>query len=384
MDAESQKQVVENLTKMGYTPITIEEQKHPRKAFKLSLFGRVKDEELVLFTRQMYTLIKAGVSLLAGLEAACQQANSERLRSIIEKVKSDVEGGAAFSEALARHPKCFGPLYVSMVKAGEASGRLDDILKRLAEMGEYDIDIKTRVRSATRYPLLALLTLIAAFFVIVTFVIPRFASFFAQFSMELPLPTRVLLGTYRIVHDYWYIGLIFAACLAFGFLKFINTRFGRARWDMVKIKMPIFGPILFKLAMSRFSKTASTLISSGINMLQTLELTADTVGNVIIARAVDDIKQGVNQGKGIAEPMRVSKLFSPIVVQMVSIGEETGKLDELLLHVSEHYDSQVNYAMKNLTTMIEPILIFALASMVLVVALGIFLPMWNMIQIARM
>jgi len=381
MDGSSENDVIESLKKMGYVPISVKEKKQKKNLFHIELFSNVKDEDIALFTRQIHTLLKAGVPLLMGLESTGEQANSKALKDIISKVRSEVEAGMNFSEALSRFPRTFSPLYVNMVKAGEASGTLDEIMKRIADMVEYDMDIKAKIKSATRYPMLALLTLFGAFFVIVLFVIPRFAAFFGQFDIELPLITRMLLETYRIMHDYWHLVLIVLAGIVVGFVKLVHTPFGKAKWDMLKLKVPIFGPIIFKLSMSRFAKTTSILITSGVSMLQTLALTAETVGNVIIARAIIDIKEGVNEGKGMAEPMRVSKLFTPIVIQMVSIGEETGKLDELLNETAEHYDQQVNYAMKNLTTMIEPILIFVLGIMVLFVALAIFLPMWNMVQI---
>jgi type II secretory pathway component PulF len=343
----------------------------------------VKDEDIVLFTRQMHTLLKAGVSLLTSLESVGEQTSSRILKDAIIRMKADVESGVSFSEALSKFPKIFSPLYINMVKTGEASGTLDEIMKRLAQMQEYDIDIKQKVKSATRYPIIAFVTLVIAFFVLVMFVVPRFATLFAQFKTALPLPTRMLLFIYKAVHDWWFVTLAVIACVIFAFIKFINTPAGRYRWDTFRIKVPVLGPLLFKIAMSRFAKTMSILISSGINMLQTLELSADTVGNVVIARAVRYIKDGVNEGKGLAGPMKVSKLFTPIVVQMVSIGEESGKLDELLVNVSEHYDQQVDYAMKNLATMIEPLLIFALGIMVLFVGLGVFLPMWNMIYLFR-
>lgn len=384
MGGTDEKEVVDNLKKMGYTPISIEEQKYKKEILKVQLFARVKDEDIVLFTRQIATLLKAGLPLLSGLEAVGEQTGSNVLKEAIGRIKADVEAGLSFSEALSKHPKIFPALYVSMVKAGEASGLLDEIMRRLAELGEYEIEVKSEIRAATRYPMLAFATLIVAFFILVTFVIPKFATIFAQFQVELPLPTRILLGTYRIIHDWWHVTLIAAAVIVIAFIKFINTPFGRGKWDMFKLKAPIFGPLLFKLSMSRFAKTTGILVASGINMLQTLDLAADTVGNLIIARAVRYIKEGVNEGKGLAEPMKVSKLFAPIVVQMVSIGEETGKLDELLMNVSEHYDQQARYAMKNLTAMIEPLFIFVLAAMVLFVALGIFLPMWNLIRLFKL
>ncbi len=383
MGGATEKEAVESLKKMGYTPISMKEQKPSRNILNIELFNPVKAEDKVLFTRQMYTLLKAGVPMLTGLEAVGEQTDSKVLKDKILKIKADVESGTSFSDSLAKYPKIFPALYVSMVKSGEASGKLDEIMKSLAEMGEYDMDISSKIKSATRYPMLALGTLVVAFFVIVLFVIPRFTSFFSSFNMELPLPTRILFGLYRIIHGYWYWSLLGIIGICVGFVKFINTSFGRERWDMFKLKIPVFGPVIFKLAMSRFAKTTSILISSGIDMLKTLELTADTAGNTIIARAIRDIKDGVNQGQGLAAPMRVSKFFAPIVIQMVSIGEESGKLDELLLSASEHYDQQVDYTMKNLTTMIEPLLIFVLGFMVLFVALGVFLPMWNIVQIVN-
>lgn len=384
MGGANSDEVIDNLKKMGYTPVSVEEQKHKKDILNLQLFARVKDEDLVLFTRQMATLLKAGLPLLSGLEAVGEQTGSRVLKEAIARMKADVEAGSSFSEALSKHPKIISPLYISMVKAGEASGLLDDIMKRLAELGEYEIEIKSQIKSATRYPMLAFATLIIAFLVLVTFVIPKFAAIFAQFKVDLPLPTQILLLTYKMIHDWWHLTLIAVVGIIIAFVKFINTPFGRSVWDTFKIRVPVFGPLLFKLGMSRFAKTTGVLVASGVNMLQTLDLTADTVGNVIIARAVRQIKDGVNEGKGMAEPMKVSKLFTPIVVQMVSIGEETGKLDELLINVAEHYDQQVSYSVKNLTTMIEPFFIFVLAVMVLFVALGIFLPLWNLINLFKM
>ena len=383
MGGASEKEVVENLKKMGYAPIEIKEQKPQKDILNIALFNRVKDEDKVIFTRQIHTLLNAGVPLLTGLEAVSDQSAPGMLKDTISKIKADVEAGTSFSDALSKYPKVFSSLYVNMVKSGEASGKLDEVVKSLAEMGEYDIEIKSKIKAATRYPMLALGTLVVAFFVIVLFIVPKFAYFFSSFDMELPLPTRMLLALYRIVHDYWYFTLAGAVVLIVGFIKLINTPFGKPKWDMLKLKVPVFGPLLSKLCMSRFAKTTSILITSGIDMLTTLDLTAEIVGNVVLARAIRDIKDAVNQGKGLAEPMRVSKLFAPIVVQMVAIGEESGKLDELLLKTSEYYDQQVDYAMKNLTTLIEPILIFALGFMVLFVALGVFLPMWNMVQIVN-
>ena len=383
---ENEKEIVGNLRKMGYVPISV---RPCRKELKLqlskgiTLFGKVKEEDMILFTRQLATLLKAGLPLLSGLDAISSQTNSRLLKDTIAAVMKDIEAGTNFSEALSRHRRIFPSLYVNMVKTGEASGLLDDIMTRLAELQEYDLEIKTKIKSAVRYPILALTALVAAFFVLVTFVIPRFAALFARFNLELPLPTRILLLIYEGVRNGWYVVLTAAAIIIFLFLRYINTPSGRKIWDTFKLRFPVFGPLLFKIYMARFARTTSILIASGINVLETLDLTADIVGNVVIREAVKTIREGVKEGAGLANPMKVSKLFTPLVVQMVAIGEETGKIDELLTRASEHYDQQVNYIMKNLTTLIEPMLIFLLGGMVTFVAVAIFLPMWNLVNIYK-
>ncbi|MFC1806984.1 type II secretion system F family protein [Candidatus Omnitrophota bacterium] len=380
MTQANQKEAIDNLRKMGYTPINVEEKKEASSGLNLLFFNRVKDEDRILFTRQMYALIRAGVSLLPSLEAIGGQTKSNVLRQAVDSMKVEIEAGASLSESLAKHPKIFSPLYVSMIKAGETAGLLDQVMGRLAEFGERELDLKYQVKAATRYPIIAFLSLIAVFFGLVIFVIPRFAELFSRYNVQLPLPTRILIGIYSVISNYWHLLIIGVVVSIILFMKFINTSVGRRLWDTFKLKVPVIGPLFFKLFMSRFSKTMSILITSGINMLATLDLVAGTIGNVVIAKAVWFIKEGVNEGKGLAEPMKTSKLFSPIVIQMVSIGEEAGKLDELLMNVSEYYDQQLDYAMKNLTTMIEPMLIFALGFMVLFVGLGVFLPLWNMIN----
>jgi len=386
LTGENEKAVVGNLRKMGYVPISVEPYKKELK-FELSkrikLFGRVKDEDMILFTRQLATLLKAGLPLLSGLDAIASQTSSKILKDTISVIMKDIEAGTNFSGALSKHPKIFPSIYVNMVKTGEASGLLDDIMTRLAELQEYDLEINTKIKSAVRYPILAFSTLIVAFFVLVIFVIPRFAALFERFDLELPLATRMMLFIYDAITNWWYVVLVMAAVSVFLFIRLINLPSGRKIWDSFKLKFPVFGPLLFKIYMARFARTMAILIASGINVLETLDLTADIVGNAIISNAVKAIREGIIEGAGLANPMKVSKLFTPLVIQMVAIGEETGKLDELLTRASEHYDQQINYTMKNLTTLIEPLLIFVLGAMVLVVAIAIFLPMWNLVYIYK-
>lgn len=384
LGGENKEMVLNYLKKMGYTPISVD---LSNEAFSLndifSKFNKVKLEDLIMFTRQLVTLQTAGLPLLMSLAAVKDQTESVLLKNIISQLILDVEGGSSFSEALARHPNVFDNLYISMVKSGEVSGTLDEVLERLAALTEQQLEIRTKVRSATFYPIIVLATLAGAFIAIITFVLPRFADLFSRFNVDLPLPTKILLGINIVVRKYWYL-LIAAIIAAIALFKvYIKTPIGKLNWDNFKLKVPIFGPVVLKISMSRFARVTSSLMKSGIPLLQVLDLSSKTTGNIVVARAIDNIKKAVNDGKPMHEPMKIDKLFPPIVTQMVAVGESTGKLDQLLLRVSDYYDSQVDYTLKNLTTAIEPILIFMLGFMILIMALAIFLPLWDMIQVFK-
>ena len=386
MEGADQNEIIEKLRGMGYTPISVESQKSGSEGMKtsISLFGSgVSSVEKILFTRQLATLLKAGVPLIAGLDAVGEQAESSVLRNAIIKMKDDIKGGASLSQALSKHPKIFSPLYISMVKAGEASSLLDHIMESIAALLEYDAEVRTKIKTAVRYPMITFGTLVIAFFVLVTFVIPKFANMFSQFQMKLPLMTRALILINNLVHNWWFIVIPALIALVIIFVRFINTPFGRRKWDWIKIKSPVFGPLLFKLYMVQFSRNMSLLLSSGVNLLYSLDLTSDIIGNVIVSDAIKVIRNKVNEGSGLAAPMKASKLFTPIIIQMVSIGEETGRLDELLMKAADHYNQQATYTMNNLTTLIEPLFVFVLGFMVLSVGLGIFLPMWNLVYIYK-
>jgi type II secretory pathway component PulF len=274
-------------------------------------------------------------------------------------------------------------LYISTIKAGETSGALDEIFSRLADLGEHEADTKSKMKAATRYPIVAISVLVIGFAVLVTYVIPRFVSIFDRYEAELPLPTKVLIWINSAIVNYWHLTIVLIVLSIFAFRKFISLPYGRRIWDTLKLKVPVFGPLYFMITMSRFSRIMAIMIKSGVPILSILEMVSDAAGNVVIKNAIKDVMKSVNQGRGMAEPMSTSKVFSPLVVQMVSIGEETGQVDELLFRISEYYDQQSDYMIKNLTTMIEPILVVILGCVVLLMALAIFLPMWNMIGLFR-
>ena len=383
IEGETRESVASHFKQMGYMPILIEEQTPGIRNFNpfQRFFNRVSQEELIVFTRQLMTLQGAGVAILVSLGSITEQIANPYFKRIIEEIINDIESGKSFSAAISRFPSVFSNIYINMIRSGEAAGIMDEVLDRLATLMEHERETNMRVQQAIRYPLLVVMVIFIAFPILVMFIIPKFSALFARFHTELPLPTKILLGVHFVISHYWLFIILAIIVLVFGFKRFIDTKSGRYVWDSVKLKMPVFGKIFLKISLSRFSRMTALLTSSGIPIIDTLEIVRDSLGNRVITNAVDNIIHGISEGKGIAEPMKLSGLFPSIVVQMVKIGEETGKINELLLKVSDYYDSQVDYAVRNLTVLIEPVLIFALGMMVLTMALAIFMPMWNLLTI---
>ncbi|MEO5657265.1 MAG: type II secretion system F family protein, partial [Nitrospiria bacterium] len=376
------------LDQLGYLPVRIEEAKAWagwRDGLKTleSWFVTISSEEMIILTRQLAALIDAGLSFVSVFDALVEQTVNPKLKSILIQVRKDVEGGMAFSDALAKHPKVFDHLYVSMVRAGEAAGVLDEMLDRLAFLTERDADTSARIKSATRYPKIVIVTLVVAFAILVTFVIPRFAALYANFNATLPLPTRILIGLNTIVQEHGLLILLAMVATALGLRAYVKTPGGRASWDALQLKLPVFGPIFLKSALSKFARVFGTLNRCGLPVLQALDIVAKTVDNVAVARGIDAIQEGARQGRGLVQPMKASKLFPSSVVQMVAIGEETGKLESMLLKVSEYYDREVDYAIKTLSASLEPLLLTVIGGAVLFLALAIFLPWWNLINVFK-
>ena len=384
IDTAGRDEVAGQLDNLGYFPVLIEEVKEG--IFSPDFFERfqvVHPQDMIVFSRQLATLISAGLPFIASFDALIEQTENKRLRKVITHVRKDVEGGSSLSDALAKHPDIFSNLYINMIRAGEAGGVLDEILERLASLAEHEAETRARIKSATRYPKIVIFSLVAAFIILVTFVIPKFAALYANFKVKLPLPTRILIGINYAVINYWHIVLISSITLVFLIRWYIRTEKGRVQLDSLKLKLPVFGPIFLKTAMSRFSRVFGTLTRSGLPILQTLEIVSNTVGNIIISRTVDNIRDSVRQGKGIVQPMRVSKVFPPVVIQMVAIGEESGRMEEMLMKVSDYYDTDVDYALRNLSSSIEPILLTVIGGVILFLALAIFLPWWNLINVFK-
>lgn len=383
-DAPNRGTLEGSLGSQGLIPISVNE---VRKAFDLerfkSLLESVSPDDLIIFTRQLGTMYRAGIPFIRTINAVTDQTESKALKKILEKVGSDVERGETFSNALSRHPRVFNEMYVSMVEAGEAGGVLDDVLDRLSVLLEKDMEIKSKIKAATLYPKIVLGAIVVAVFVLVSFVIPKFATLYGQFKTSLPLPTRILIAVSRFFSSYWLLMAAVAFLSLFLFRYAIRTDRGRRWWDGLRIKLPVFGTLMIKASMSRFSMMLGTLLKSGLPILMALEISGRAIGNIIFFEEVERIRDEIRGGKPLVEPMEGGRFFPPMMVQMVSIGEETGKLDDMLLKVSDHLNSEVDYTIRNLSTLLEPMLLTVIFGMVLFLALALFLPMWDMVKFAK-
>lgn len=373
------------LSELGYIPISLTEERETKLELPdfFAGFKKVQPDDLIMFSYQFSTLIGAGIPILESLKTLSAQAKNTKLKEILSQAAVAIEEGSSLSDAFARHPSVFPDIYVNMVRAGEVSGRLEEIFLRMAALAEHESETKNRLKAATRYPKMVVATLAVALTIMLVFVIPRFALMFSRFKIVLPLPTRILIWLNHFIQNYWY-GILAGIIIPIVLLKiYIRTPQGQFAWDSLKIKIPILGPLFLKLAMSRFTHVLGTLNRSGVPVIENLAITANTIGNAVISRAVEKIRNSVQEGKGLADPMKETNLFTPMVVQMVSVGETSGTLDEVLPKVTEFYDREVEYSTKNLSSMVEPVLVFFLGLIILFFALAIFLPLWELTSIAK-
>ena len=347
-----------------------------------SIVGAVKAMDLVIFTKQFRSMIGAGVPILRLLEVLELQTESRVLKEAIPKIIQDIRQGSSLSEAFEKYPKIFSHLYCSMVKAGEVSGNLPGVLDRLIYIIDHEAKVKSDIKSAVRYPMIVLIALSLAFIILLTFVIPQFANIFSKAGLDLPLPTKVAILLSNFIKTYWYIILAVIAVVVFGLHSYFKTENGRFIRDTFLLELPIIGPLLQKAALSRFASIFAILQTSGVPVMQSLNILSVTIGNAAIAREFDYVRDRIEQGAGISAPLKSAKYFTPMVVDMIAIGEESGNIDEMLREITKHYDDEVEYAVKGLSDALGPILVVGLAAVVGFFALAIFLPMWDLTKIA--
>lgn len=347
------------------------------------MFTPVRDLDLILFTKQLRTMIKAGVPIVHILEVLENQTENKRLRHIIGKMAANIQAGAGLHETFRKHPGVFSFLYCSMIEAGEKSGSLVEVLDRLIYIIEHENKVKSDIRAALRYPMFVMLFLGVAFIVLLTVVIPKFITIFSKAGITLPLPTRICLILYQLIDQYWPFIIIGVAGTIVVLTAYAKTVGGRLLRDALMLKLPIVGKVFQKAAMSRFGSIFSILQSSGVSILESMDILRGTIGNVAIESQLTRIKNLMAEGQGLSGPLKSSKHFPPMVIHMVAVGEESGNLDELLKEMSDHYDSEVEFAMKKLSDSIGPILTILLAVMVGFFALAIFLPMWDLTKLVK-
>ena len=387
IEAESAEKAGSMLAEQGFIPTRIKEERSPIPGIKLGdmleAFSPVKAPELILFTKQFNTLIRAGVPMLSLLKVLEEQTEDPRLRKILGIIHQDIKEGSSLFEAFNRHQKVFSPLYCNMLKAGEASGALNEVLDRLTYIIEHEHKVKSDIKSALMYPIIVVCFLTIAFFVLLTGVIPRFVNIFKSSGLTLPWPTQICMLMYEFIIHYWYVGLGILVVSGIGLYYYLKTEKGRLLFYTIMMKVPIIGPLFIKSAISRFASIFSILQSSGVDILQTMDILTDTIGNAAISHELSGIRELLAAGHGIAGPLGSAKYFTPMLINMVAIGEESGNLEELLQDVATHYDTEVEYSMKKMSEAIGPILTVGLAAVVGFFALAIFLPMWDLTQLAR-
>ncbi len=348
---------------------------------KSGIGGRVKSTVLMIFTRQLATLVDAGLPLLRGLSVLGKQEKNRTMASTINHLADSVAGGATFSESLGQHPRIFDKLYVNMVKAGELGGVLELVLVRLAEYQEKAEKLKNRIIAAMVYPIIVLVIAVGIVVFLMAVIVPKFEKIFQDMLGDKPLPaiTQFVIGVSRWVQAQWLIVLIILAVFYAGWKFFSMTKGGRLFIDNMKLKLPVFGPVQLKSGISRFTRTLGTLVTSGVPILQALNITRDTAGNVVVASAVDKVHEAVREGESVVAPLEASKIFPPMVISMVDVGEETGQLPEMLLKIADVYDDEVDNAVDAMTAMIEPIMIVLLAGIVGTIVIALFMPMITII-----
>jgi len=384
LEAISQEEVAEKLRRMGYAPVTITEAFAGLKLEQLEWnFRRIKTKDIVMFNIQLANMLNAGLSIISSLDTLQKQSENKRLSDIIGRVSRSVETGESFSQALAKHPRVFPNLLVSMVKAAEASGGLDKVLNRYAEFAEAQADLQQKIKEALYYPVILIVAAAGVIVFIATVLIPKFVEIFTRAGISLPLPTIILYGMGTAIRQFWYVIILSGVLIVLGLRRYVRTKTGRFRFDKVSLKLPILGPIVRKSCISRFARTLATLVGSGVPILESLDIVSDVVNNQVLGRVIGQMRQSVEKGERLAESLKVSEEFPPDIIQMISVGEESGNLERMLNKISDFYDRATGYSIKKLVASLEPILLLGMGAVVAFTMASMLLPMFNMVKLLR-
>jgi len=387
IDAESPRAARTKLRRSGVFPTTLAEthgEATPRASRSISrMFERISPQELSVMTRQLSTLVSAGLPLVDCLSALIDQVDAERLKRILTQTRENVNEGSSLAVALGAHPKVFSELYVNMVRAGEASGALDVVLLRLADYTESAARLRSKLRSALTYPIIMVVVGGAILFFLLSYVVPKITRIFTESKQVLPLPTRMLIGVSSAFATWWPVVLLLLAALALGIRYYVRTPSGRMRYDRWVLRMPVFGKLLQKIAVARFSRTLSTLLRSGIGLLPSLDIVKNIVDNRVLYDATEAARDAIREGQSIAPPLKKSGIFPPLMIHMIAVGEKSGQLEEMLFKTAEAYEGEVDTTIATLTTLLEPVMILFMGGLVLFIVLSILLPIFQMNQLIR-
>lgn len=387
LDAANPGAVAADLQAKGLVPLTIKPEgpvattgqgMSAPLAMPAWMAPKVLPVDIMLFSRQLHTLYKAGVPLLRALAGLQDTAQNAALKNVLRDVRRNLEGGVELSACMAQHPKVFDSFYVSMVRVGEASGRLDEVFARLASHMEFEMFMRQQVKSATRYPSFVVMAMTGAIGVINVMVVPSFAGVFKSLGADLPVPTKILVASSNFTLNHGDLLFTGVAAAFFIWKQWVGTTSGRLIWDRLLLRLPLVGPILLKASLARFTRAFALSLRSGVPMERAISGVAQTAGNAYLTRSIEEMRDRLMRGESLASSAASTGVFTPMVLQMIAVGEETGMVDELLDEVGELYNEDVQYALKTLSQQIEPILIVFMGGLVLLLALGVFLPMWNM------
>lgn len=342
--------------------------------------GRITPREISITTRQMSTLVGASMPIVSSLNALIEQVENERLKGVLADVRQRVNEGASFADALAAHPKVFNDLYVNMVRAGETSGALEIVLARLADFLEGQNILRGKIVAALIYPSIMIVIGSGLLFFMITFVIPQVRTIFEETGRALPLPTQILLGTTSLLQDWWWLVALVMGGAIYGFRRFIKTGNGRRWFDEFRLKMPLFGNLTLLVALSRFTRTLATLLTSGVTLIRSLDIVKHVVNNMLLKQAIENARDSISEGSNFADPLRASRLFPPIVTHMVAIGERTGDLEDMLSRVADAYDTDVSTRINAMTSIMEPVIIVVMGLVIGFIVVSVLLPILQMAQ----
>ena len=382
LDAANVDAVARQLQAQLILPVEIKEEVRARsQEIDLSRLlppPKIQLDDMVMFCRQMKALTKSGIPIIQAINGLAEHSKSERLKTALQDIVVRLQMGNSLAAAMGSHPKIFSSLFVSLIHVGESTGKLDAAFDKLVHHLELERETKNRISQAVRYPIMVMGAMFVAMMIVNMFVIPQFAGVFSKLGAELPTPTKVLMATSEFTVNYWWLILIVVIGGIFSFIRYIKTENGRYWWDKNKLRLPIIGKIFEKSSLSRFTRSFAMMSESGVPILQCLNIVGGTLGNVYISSAINDIRRGVERGDSLARTCSNSGMFTPLILQMISVGEETGSLDSLLHDVSDFYEEEIDYDLKKMADAIEPIILVFLGILVLTLALGIFLPMWEL------